>query len=101
MIVPDLELTGSMWIEPGSHQPAPAAFFSTKCFELSKARVTLKCEFVPSVLELGDETGRDPDYKNSASGAVRIFAERDTAQRPVLDRVHRDSLNSGADRAHA
>jgi hypothetical protein len=41
-----------------------------------------------------------PGLKNSASGAVRIFVERDTVQRPELDRVHRDSMNSGADRAH-
>ena len=40
-----------------------STFFSKKRFELSKGRVTLEYEFVPSVLELGDETGRDPDLK--------------------------------------
>ena len=45
--------------EPGR----PAHFSAKNVLNSARRRVTLECEFVPSVLELGDETGRDPDLK--------------------------------------
>ena len=41
----------------------PHIFQQKNVLNSARRAVTLECGFVPSVLELGDETGRDPDLR--------------------------------------
>ena len=63
-------------------------------------RVTLNDEFQTQRVGTIIQTGRDTNSRSRPPARVCILTERDTVQRPDLDRDCRDSEISGADRAH-